>query len=373
MEKYQEIYYYVNQVQDELIQLIKDLCAIPSFSHHEKKKAQFIHDWFKQYNIETIIDEKYNVILPINCTNEVTVFCAHIDTVFPDDIGFNCIEKDGKLYAPGVGDDTANVALLMLISRYLVLNFDVCNALIVFNSCEEGLGNLEGIRHIFNTYQKIKEFYSFDLTYEEIICKAVGSNRYRITVQTEGGHSYSAFGNKNAIAICSDMIHDLYQYKVPSRGKSTYNVGIIEGGTSVNTIAQNASFLFEYRSDNHEDLKEMIEFFNQTITTYKNKGFNIQVEIIGERPSHGNVNQERLDEIVEKVSNIIEIYSGSKPILSSGSTDCNIPYSLGIPGCCFGGYIGECEHTREEWIELSSLEVGMKILMHFMIDYLNLK
>ena len=179
---------------------------------------------------------------------------------------FICEEKDGKLYAPGVGDDTANVALLMLIARYVILNhINIKNALIVFNSCEEGLGNLEGIRHIMNTYKNVKEFYSFDLTYEEIICKAVGSNRYKITISTDGGHSYSAFGNTNAIHIASEMIHDFYQYQVPKRGKSTYNVGIIEGGTSVNTIAQSASFLFEYRSDNHEDLKEMIEFFNQTI------------------------------------------------------------------------------------------------------------
>ena len=370
MNKYQEINDYVNQSQEELIQLIKDLCAIPSFSHQEKEKAQFIHNWFKQYQIDTIIDEKYNVVLPINCTDECTIFCAHIDTVFPDETGFVCEEKDGKLYAPAVGDDTANVALLMLIARYLVLNQkNVKNALIVLNSCEEGLGNLEGIRHIMNTYKNIKEFYSFDLTYEEIICKAVGSSRYKISVQTEGGHSYSAFGNLNAIAICSNMIHDFYQYQVPTRGKSTYNVGVIEGGTSVNTIAQNASFLFEYRSDNHEDLKEMIDFFNQTITSYKNKGFDIQVEIIGERPSHGDVNQEKLDNIVNHVSNIIEMYSHSKPILSSGSTDCNIPYSLGIPGCCFGGYLGKGEHTREEWIDIASLETGMKILMHFMLDY----
>ena len=373
MEKYQEINDYVNQVQEELIQLIKDLCAIPSFSHKEKEKAQFIHNWFKQYNIDTIIDEKYNVVLPINYNDECTIFCAHIDTVFPDETGFVCEEKNGKLYAPGVGDDTANVALLMLIARYLVLNhINIKNALIVFNSCEEGLGNLEGIRHIMNTYKNVKEFYSFDLTYEEIICKAVGSNRYRITILTEGGHSYSAFGNTNAIAICSDMIHDFYQYQVPTRGKSTYNVGVIEGGTSVNTIAQSASFLFEYRSDNHEDLKEMIKFFNQTIKKYQNK-YNIQVEIIGERPSHGDDNQEKLDEIVNNVSTIIEMYSSKKPVLSSGSTDCNIPYSLGIPGCCFGGYIGKCEHTREEWIDIASLEVGMKILMHFMIDYFNKK
>ena len=122
MKKYEKMIHYVNNTQDELIQLIKDLCAIPSFSYREKEKALFIHNWFKQYKIDTIIDKQNNVILPIDCKDELTLFCAHIETVFPDETGFTCKETDGRLYAPGVGDNTANVALLMLISRYLILN-----------------------------------------------------------------------------------------------------------------------------------------------------------------------------------------------------------------------------------------------------------
>ena len=365
---------YTKQSKDELINLIKALCAIPSFSHHELKKAEFIQDWFKQYNIKTYIDEKYNVILPINDegSNELVVFMAHIDTVFPDESGFECKEDGDYLYAPGVGDDTANVALLMLIARYLCLNAYTCDrgCLIVFNSCEEGLGNLDGSKYLHETYQgRIKECYSLDLGYDAIIAKAVGSIRYRITIKTEGGHSFSNFGNDNAIAIASKMISELYHYQVPKTSTSTYNVGVIEGGTSVNTIAQNVAFLFEYRSDSQKDLLKMKCDFEHFITKYQTMGYDINVEVIGERPSMGDVGEVRMHEIIDSVACIIEHYSHHKPTILSGSTDLNSSYSLGIPGCCFGGYLGKGEHTKEEYILISSLETGMKIVMHYMLQF----
>ena len=119
MEINNKVIDYVVNNQNELIQLIKDLCKIPSFSHEEKEKAEFIKQWFNNIGMEAIIDEAYNVIVPYDIENkdEITVFAAHIDTVFPDKVGFDCVEKDGKLHAPGVGDDTANVAEFMLIAK----------------------------------------------------------------------------------------------------------------------------------------------------------------------------------------------------------------------------------------------------------------
>lgn len=319
--------------------------------------------------------KKNNVICEIkkNHQKDGIVFCAHIDTVFPDTEGFHCKELNGRLYAPSVGDDTANVAQLMLITRYIYTQHlkEMKDCFIVFNSCEEGLGNLEGTRYFMETYKdQIREFYSFDLTYKEIIAKAVGSLRYKVIIHTEGGHSYSAFGNPNAIAIASDLIHQLYKYKVPNHGRSTYNVGKIEGGTSVNTIAQNASFLFEYRSDSRDDLYEMKSYFDSLIQSFRNLGYSIEVKTIGERPCMGDVDTKKMEQIVQRAVSTIQYFYGHAPQITSGSTDCNIPYSLGLCGCCLGGYIGEGEHTYEEWIDLSSLEVGMNILIHFVLNSL---
>lgn len=370
----QEALNYCKECQEELVELIKTLCAIPSFSHHEEKKARFIEDWFLKLGAKVEVDEKFNVILPIQTEdkNELIVFMAHTDTVFPDETGFACIEKEGYLYAPGVGDDTANVALLMLIARYILQNEMACpqGCLIVFNSCEEGLGNLDGSRKLMETYQgRVKELFSFDGGYKSLVTKAVGSMRYQITVKTEGGHSYGAFGNRNAIAYASSMIATLYDYKVPQRGKSTYNVGVIEGGTSVNTIAQEVKFMFEYRSDDRDDLKEMTTFFDTVITAYQAMNIQVEVVVLGERPCMGDVDSQHMQEIINHCSEVIEHFTQEKPECHSGSTDCNIPYSMGIAACCFGGYVGEGAHTREEHIEIASMDKGMQILISFVLDY----
>lgn len=365
---------YVEESQNELIQLIKDLCAIPSFSHHEQKKAEFIKDWFKELGAEVMVDEKYNVILEMDAEgkDQLTVFMAHTDTVFPDETGFECVEQDGWLCAPGVGDDTTNVAELMLIAKYLLQHRCICpnGCLIVFNSCEEGLGNLEGSRYLMEKYSgRVHEFYSFDGGYKALVTKAVGSTRYEVTIKTEGGHSYGAFGNRNAIAYASSMISTLYDYQVPKRGRSTYNVGVIEGGTSVNTIAQEVKFLFEYRSDDRDDLNEMKQFFDAVIDSYRLMGIEVDVKVLGERPCMGDVDESHMKDIVSRVSDVIERFTGTVPVERSGSTDCNICFSLGIAGCCFGGYEGTGAHTKEEKVDISSLNVGMKIVMSFMLEF----
>ncbi len=374
MEIRQEALEYVKNSQEELIQLIRQLCAIPSFSHHEQKKAKFIQRWFAKEGIEVTIDAMNNVILPVETEDkkELVVFAAHTDTVFPDETGFECREEEGWLMAPGVGDDTANLAELMLIARYVAQHGLHCEkgCLFVFNSCEEGLGNLDGIRYLFESYAgRIDEFYSFDGGYHGVVNKAVGSSRYEVTVKTEGGHSYGAFGNRNAIAYASGLIGALYQYKVPTRGKSTYNVGVIDGGTSVNTIAQNARFLFEYRSDDRQDLEEMKEFFMKQLDAWRAMGIEVELKVLGERPCMGPVSEARMEKIYTHVCDVIRQFTGTDPDQHSGSTDCNIPFSLGIAGCCFGGYLGQGAHTREEKIEIASLLTGMQIVTWFILDF----
>lgn len=366
---------YADQTQQELVDLISKLCSIAAFSHEEYNRAQYIKEWFAKYQIEATIDEKYNVSVWLNKSDDkdMVVFSAHIDTVFPDKVGFTTKIEGNHLCAPGVGDDTTNVAEMMLIVRYLHQNHYTSDysLLFVFNSCEEGLGNLEGSRFIVEQYaNRIKEYYSLDLCYTSIINRAVGSTRYRITIKTEGGHSYSAFGNTNAIAVASKLISELYEYQVPTTSNSTYNVGVIEGGTSVNTIAQDVSFLFEYRSDLQKDLTKMMNDFDKTIKRYQEK-YDIKVEVIGVRPSMGDVDQSRLDKITKDVIDNIEAYTGKVVPIHSGSTDCNIALSMGIPAVCFGGYIGYGEHTRQEYIELDSLPTGFKIAMNYIMKFVH--
>lgn len=375
-----DILQYLKESEEETIKLIETLCGIPAPSHHEEKRAAFIQNWLTECGAKNVtIDEALNVIYPVGCEgrDDIVVFMAHTDTVFPDMEPMPFINDGEYLRSPGVGDDTTHVAVLMMVARYVAQNNlqAPCGIMFVANSCEEGLGNLKGTRQIMSDYEgRIKEVYSLDSDYSEICCKCVGSHRYEILFETEGGHSFSHFGNRNAIHAMSDLVCRLYEYEVPVCGDShtTYNVGIAEGGTSVNTIAQNAKILFEYRSDSAECLAQIQAFFEDTIQKAKEAGkADITVKMLGVRPCGGNVDEKHLQEMFERTAKICEKYSGIPCEGASGSTDCNVPMSMGVPSIAFGCCMERGAHTREERVLISSIPAGMKIAAEVILGYFN--
>lgn len=363
--------------REEHMQLLLTLAQIPAPSNQEKKRASFCKHWLEENGAEGVyIDEALNVIWPINAAEDkpLLVFAAHSDVVFPDLDPLPLRVEDGKIYCPGVGDDTASVAALMMAAKYIAqqkLAPKDCGILIVVDSGEEGLGNLKGIRHLFDTFgDRIREFISFDGGECRCVNRAVGSKRYRIAIDTEGGHSYSAFGNRNAIAYLGSLIDTLYTIKVPPMGKTTYNVGTISGGTSVNTIAQHAEMLYEFRSDEAEALAIMERHLNAALDFYRTKGITVTCELVGDRPCSGTVDEETMSAMTSQAKDATARHYGRELTFTSGSTDCNIPLSRGTAALCLGCYRGFGAHTREEFIEVDSLMPGMKfvldlILYHF--------
>lgn len=215
------------------------------------------------------------MIYPFHCESQkdLLAFTAHSDTVFPDMEPFDVVYDGDIMRCPGVGDNTSNLAIMMLLAAWFTKNNYVpkCGILFVASSGEEGLGNLKGVRQLMKDYEgKIAVHVALDGSYDSVVTGAVGSLRYRVGVHTEGGHSYGKFGNLNAIQVLSSMIDTLYSYKVPAPGKSTYNVGTITGGTSINTIAQYAEMRFEYRSDVRESLAAMNKYFLSVVDAYRN-------------------------------------------------------------------------------------------------------
>lgn len=369
---------YLNNNKEETINLIKDLCFIPSPSHHEKNKALFIKNWLDNLGAKDVyIDEAYNVIYHLKNaeSNETILFTAHTDTVFPDLTPLPFSKDEKYLYAPGVGDDTTCLAMMLMVIKYIIINNLKPNKNILFvaNSCEEGLGNLKGIKQIMNTYEnEITEVYCLDSQYDCVINKCVGSHRYEITFKTIGGHSFRDFGNENAIVLMSKLINKLYECVVPKINDShtTYNVGIVSGGTSINTIAQEAKMLYEYRSDDEECLSIMKNFFEEKIKEAKeNKNVTISVETIGIRPCGKNVDANKLNKMTDKIINICEKHSNMKCAINSGSTDANIPMSKAIPSITVGTYLGEGEHTREEKVLIESIPIGLKIVSELILEY----
>lgn len=353
---------------DEFYSVLKELCLIPAPSHHEEARAEYCKCWLEKNGAEGVyIDNALNVIYPVNAegSSELTVFVAHTDTVFPDIEPMPYKEEDGKIFCPGVGDDTASLAALLFAAKYFVINNIKPDKgmLIVCNSCEEGLGNLKGTRQLFEDYKgRIKQFISFDSgALNRIAAECVGSHRYEVTVKTQGGHSFGAFGNKNALAELSKIIAKIYEIDVPKKegSKTTYNVGTVSGGTSVNTIAQEAKMLCEYRSDDAQSLEYMRTKYQQIFEDAQNDEVEVLVKLLGERPC-SKIDKALQESLICKCENIM-LSDGEKEVHRGlSSTDCNIPLSLGIPGVAVGTYIGKGCHTREEYVEISSLKPGLK-------------
>lgn len=362
---------YVNTHLEELYKLLKDLCLIPAPSHHEELRAAFCKKWFDENcGAGAYIDEALNVIFPYGVTaekNALSVLCAHTDTVFPDTEPMPYEERDGKIFCPGVGDDTASLAVMMMCAKYFCeKKIESKNGILfIANSCEEGLGNLKGTRRFMADFEgRIAYFVSFDgASFSHLVDRSVGSHRYEVTVRTVGGHSYGRFGNRNAIAVIAEMVGEIYAIEVPKKEntKTTYNVGTVEGGTSVNTIAQEAKMLCEYRSDDLECLEYMKKRYDAIFATER-KEATVEVKLVGDRPCGGNVDPEALAALRKLCADATTaVVGGEAPASRSGSTDANIPHSLGIPAITMAVWVGGGAHTREEWIEKASLTPGFEI------------
>ena len=353
------------------LKLTEELCKIPAPSGLEDKRAEYIKNYLHNIGYtNAYIDSAKNVIWDIKGNNDTyTLFMAHTDTVFPDLQTLPYIDDGEYIRCPGVCDDTVCVAMILALCKYLKdVDYKVEKSILFSaNACEEGLGDLKGCKQIFKDFaNKIDVMFTLDGGYSHIVNKSVGSHRYRVVATTQGGHSYGAFGRTNAIAVLSSIVNKIYQLQVPQveGTKTTYNVGLINGGTSVNTIAQSAEMLCEYRSDDNECLKIMQDKFNHIFNQAKNEysDATITIELVGNRPGMGDVDKEKLDKASQMVIDIQEKYSGATVKASSGSTDCNIPHSMGIPAICVGVYKGAGVHTREEYLVKESVKIGLNVL-----------
>ena len=376
MKSIETLKQYIEDNTELLNKTLKELCLIPAPSYNEEKRAAYCKKRLESFGAKDVyIDEAKNVIFPINCqnSNNITVVAAHTDTVFPDTEPMPYSDDGEKVYCPGAADDTASVVVLLLTAKYFIENNirPENGVMFVFNSCEEGLGNLYGTKKLFEAFaNRIETFITLDSALNYAVDKAVGSHRYEVTVQTEGGHSFAHFGNNNAIARISETITDIYKIKIPEKqgAKTTYNVGTIKGGTSVNTIAQSAGMLCEYRSDDKECLEIMKREFERIFENAAKKA-KLTVALVGDRPC-SNTEQEKIERLKQTVTPIIEDVLGEKLNYVSGSTDCNIPLSLGVAALCIGVCNHANVHTREEWVDKKSIRTGLMISLRTCLELL---
>ncbi len=369
---------YARECKEEELELLRRLAKIPAPSHHEEKRAEAVREWLlsqgaSPWNVR--IDQAKNVVLLLPGENhdECSVFSAHTDVVFDDTDELPFHEDETRMYAPGVGDDTANLVGLLMAARWFLrarprLDRDVY---VVANSCEEGLGNLLGTRTLFSSLKakrvRVRDFTSFDLYLGMHITSAVGSHRWRVRCATEGGHSWEDFGHENAIEALCSFIEDLYATKRPTSAKTTVNVGRFVGGTSINSIAERASVLVEYRSASEKCLETMYGKFVALVEEHLKEHTRIDVDLIGRRPASGSDVPEGQVELVADGDDAIRELGGVEPVHQESSTDANVPLSQGICAHTIGTVEGDLLHTREEWVDKDSLEHGLALIMGLML------
>ena len=356
---------YIHNRMPEYIQTLYDVITIPSPTGEEGEKARWILDQLKAMGAEGACqDEAGNVIFPycIEGVEKFPLYTAHMDTVFA---GVEKImpEIDGHtLKAPSCGDNSSDVAALLFLIRMMLTLKLRTPAVFAFNVGEEGLGNLKGSRALTAAFgARLSYFMAVDGNSDRFVNLAVGSRRYAVHVVTPGGHSYAAFGAANAINEAAGIIRDFYDLQVPEDPKTTYNVGTIQGGTTINSIAAEVEFTVDMRSVSHTELEKLDAAFQAILQAHQRADVKIETLLLGERPCSEGVQHH---EIHDRIT-AIRKRAGLQPTFSASSTDANIPLSRNIPAIAFGVSRGKGAHTLQEELDMTSLEPGLKQLAAF--------
>ena len=239
---------FIDNILEEAINIQK--IASPTFN--EKKRAEYVVNSFSNNGLKNVtIDTLNNVISCRPGGNGKSVLVsAHLDTVFPIGTDLKVTRKNGKILGPGIGDNSLGVGSLIGLQKILnKLNINLPGDLyIVANSCEEGLGDLKGIREVINKIvNKISTVIALEGSgYDRLTYSGIGSRRYKVSIKSPGGHSWGDFGSESAVHHLVNLGSKLTQLKVPHKPKTTFNIGTINGGVSVNTIAEDAFFTFAF-------------------------------------------------------------------------------------------------------------------------------
>ena len=292
---------------------------------------------------------------------------AHMDTVFPIDTPLDIRRAGDILYGPGIGDNSVHVAALIgLLDMLDRMEQDTAVDLVaVANVGEEGLGNLRGARAAVERYAgEVGAVFALDGSLGRITNTAVGSLRWRIIVSGPGGHSFASFGTPSAIHGLAKIIAAIAEIEVPDEPRTTFNVGMIEGGTSVNTIAPLASALLDMRSTDVAALDRLANQARNIIQRRAGEGLQTEIEVLGERPAGSRSLSDPFVQLAARTLSDL----GIEPKFVAASTDANIPMSLNIPSLCIGVTYVERAHTLEEHMAVPPIGDGLAQIARLCIE-----
>jgi tripeptide aminopeptidase len=375
---------FIRTDHDRFVKELIALTEIPAPPFKEERRAGAYLTMLQQHGLSDVErDEEGNVMgVRRGSGGPMLAVLAHLDTVFPEGTDVKVRREGTRLMAPGIGDDTRALALMLSVIRAmnaakLETRSDI---LFVGNVGEEGEGDLRGVKYLLRKGKykdRIKLFLAIDGGEQGTITRAgVGSRRYRVTFKGPGGHSYGAFGLVNPAYAMAAAIARFSDLQVPSSPKTTFNVGVVSGGTSVNSIPAEVSMDVDVRSESCAELAKVDATFlsivkssvadeNKARSTREGR-IEADPRVIGDRPC-GETSMEA--PILKTTAAVVQAF-GLKPSFAVSSTDSNIPMSMGIPALTIGrGGPGARTHSPDEWTDVApagvakSAEVVLAIIL----------
>jgi tripeptide aminopeptidase len=357
----------------------RELTEISAPPFGESLRSEWLHKRFMALGLEDVqIDELGNVtglLFPADRVPLVGI-SAHLDTVFPHGTALETREEGNRLYGPGISDNAAGVVAILAMATAIkrAQLQPATNIVFIGNVGEEGEGNLRGMRHIFSLPRwrdLIRSLLVIDgAGTDTYVNQALGSRRFEITFRGPGGHSWSDFGVPNPIVLLSRALARFSEIPIPESPRTTFNIGVISGGTSVNSIPESATARVDLRSASMEELQKLedrlrecvAEAWNEAPPSYRTgeSRVTLGIESIGDRPAAELPGNSRVLQLVRAVDKHLRIESFPR----LASTDANVPLSLGIESTTIGaGGDGGGAHTLREWFDCTHRDLGLKRIL----------
>ncbi|MGH2374927.1 MAG: M28 family peptidase [bacterium] len=338
------------------------ICEVPAPPFAESRRAAHVAGRIAALRLgDPRTDAVGNVIreLPGAAHGRTVMLTAHLDTVFGAEVPI-AVRRDGhRLAGPGIGDNSMALAALLWLGVALADLPDRGTLVLAANVGEEGLGNLRGAKALWEQFGEHADAWVIleGGTFNRAVRMGVGSRRLSIRYATEGGHSWSHFGRPSAIHALGRLIDQIAQIRVPADPKTTYNVGVIDGGRGVNSIAPDAGLLLDMRSESREALATLERSVRGLVASIADAaGVHPTIEVVGDRPGGQLPADHLLVALVETAATAV----GTPVVWEAGSTDANVPLGGGAAAVCLGIARGENEHTVDEVLDTSVLPQGLR-------------
>ncbi len=350
----------------QVIDLALDIQAIPAPTFQERARAEFVAAHFVELGLQQIeIDAQQNVyaLIPGVNPDRALMLTAHTDTVFPASTDLTARRDGDLIYGPGLGDNSIGVAAMLGLASFLRDQRITpgCNIWLVANSQEEGLGDLCGMKAAFARLQdRVQAIINIEgMALGHIYRAGIAVRRLHITAQAEGGHSWLNFGRPSAIHGLIEVGARILAIEPPASPRTTYNIGLIEGGQSINTIASKAELWLDLRSEDARALRMLENEVRQQVEAAAQPGLRLEVRVVGDRPA-GSIHADH--PLVQIALEALE-QVGIQGTLESGSTDANVPLAAGCPAITIGITRGGNAHRLDEYIETPPAAAGLRQLI----------